>query len=177
MGSTLPSLTFMQAGYVVNDVEEACRRFHQQLRIGPFFLFENYQVDAVYYAEPPMAFRLAIDVALAQSGDLQIELMKPRTELPTAFSDVFAPGQQGLHHMAAFSADYEADRQRYLDAGYRLSMDVHSPHGYTIGLIDTVADFGHMIELYPEVAPLRQLQGMVRERSAAWNGKDLITAL
>jgi catechol 2,3-dioxygenase-like lactoylglutathione lyase family enzyme len=47
-------------------------------------------------------------VALAQSGGIQIELIQPLDEHPSAFHDFLRAGRQGLQHVAFWTDDFDA---------------------------------------------------------------------
>jgi hypothetical protein len=178
MESTIgPALSFVQAGYIVNDLRQACQRFRQQLGIGPFFLLGRGQTDVTYHGDQTVRSTLTAEVALAQSGDLQIELIALHSEGPSAFRDTVPAGTEGLHHMAAFTSDYVGAKQRYLQAGHRCAMEMTLWDGHTLGYFDTSELLGHMVELTPDIAPARELHAATRNGTAEWDGRDLFIEL
>lgn len=177
MSSQLPPVRVVQNAYVVCNLEEACRQFHDLYRIGPFFRLDNLELREVVYRGRPASDRIVIDVAFAQSGEILIELIAQSSPGPSAFRDVYAEGEQGLHHVATWSSDYVAERQAFVDAGCEIAMELSGRGDYQMCFIDARPILGHMIELYPDHPDLRRLYTEVRERTPGWDGGELILPL
>jgi hypothetical protein len=167
----------VQNAYVVEDLTEACRRFSDTLGIGPFFRGERHPMRDVRYRGRPAPEPVVIEIALAQAGDVQIELIQQHSPGPSAYRDVFAKGEEGLHHVAVFAGDYAGCRQSLVDAGFEVAMDIAGLGDYEICYVDTTAAFGHMLEIYPEHPALRRLYAFVRAAAEQWDGRDPIRPL
>lgn len=87
-----------QNGYVVRDIEAALRHWTEVLGVGPFFYIEKVPVEDFTYRGRPSD--VDVSIALANSGDLQIELIQPRNDAPSLWSDFLAAGHEGLQHVA-----------------------------------------------------------------------------
>ena len=48
----VPNGTFMQMAWVVNDIEAAMRRWHENSGVGPFFYGPRTQLDIVHRGKP-----------------------------------------------------------------------------------------------------------------------------
>lgn len=177
MNPALHPFHVIQLAYVVTDLETACRKFHELYGIGPFFRSATHALPNVKYQGSPVAEPVVIDVAFAQSGEMNIELLAQPSPGPSAFRDMYAEGEQGLHHVATFASDYDADRQAFVDAGYEEVMDLLLGDDCRICFIDARPTLGHMIELYTDHPLLRQLYAFVRDESERWDGKELIQPL
>src|SRR3546814_4800914 len=96
------------------------------------------------------------------------------SDLPGVFRDLFPRGQHGLHHMALYCDDYEAERDAYHASGAELAYEAHVGPTRTCW-VDTAATLGFMVELL-EPSPIRE-KGFAMMRTAAqrWDGKDPIT--
>lgn len=159
--SPLPQLHFVQNCYVVPDLDEACRRFHALYGLGPFVggseaVLENH----VYRGAPAEPIR--IRGVFVQSGALNVELVQVLSDGPSAFHDMFARGTGGFHHTAMFCADYARDRDALIAAGLPLVSEFTLPFA-TICYLDARASHGHMIELYPESAVIRDMYRQARD--------------
>jgi hypothetical protein len=75
MNSPLLPVGVVQNAYVVPDLAAACHSFHQVYHIGPFFRGKVHPLRDVYYRGAPATEPVVIEIACAQSGDLQIELL------------------------------------------------------------------------------------------------------
>ena len=166
----------VQLAYVVTELEAACQTFRELYGIGPFFRSPTHALPNVRYRGSPTE-PVVIDVAFAQSGDMNIELVAQISPGPSAFREMYAEGEQGLHHVAVFASDYAADHQALIDAGHEEVMDLRRGDDCRICFIDARPTLGHMIELYTDHPLLRHLYAFVRKETERWNGKDLILPL
>ena len=136
----LPSVG--QIGVVVPNVDRAVEFFSQTLGLGPFRVVERERVGAMVRGKTT-TYRLK--VALAQIGDLELELIQPLAGDSLQMEFAGAKGA-GLHHLGFFVHDI----QKYIDAfaqrGYAViqSDRTQSPH---FAYLDTEAEAGFMLEL------------------------------
>jgi len=74
-----------QVGYVVHDIQQAMRRW-VDLGVGPWFYKEDVgTTEFRYHGKPSRLPNLSI--ALANSGDLQLELIQQRDDAPSLYLD------------------------------------------------------------------------------------------
>lgn len=162
----------VQNCYVVRDLEAACARFHGLLGIGPFVGgVEAILSDHHYRGQPAEPIRLR--GVFVQSGDLNIELVQILSTGPSAFHDMFPDGGEGLHHVAMFCDDYEAERDRLVAAGCPVVSEFEAV-GAHICYIDARDTLGHFIELYPEHPTIRAMYAQPVEEARNWDGQNLI---
>ena len=92
-----------QLGVVVPDLDGA---IHSWLRlgIGPFLTVRGAAVSGYEYRGTPS--KPLLDVAFAQKGGVQIELIQQVNDAPSAYRDFIAAGGNGFHHFGWFRADY-----------------------------------------------------------------------
>lgn len=98
-----------QVALVVTDLDAAVRHYHRLLGIGPWtgFRFEPPALEAPTYRGEAVDHGMRL--ALADLGDLAVELIEP-TRGPTVYEDHLRERGPGLHHVAHF-----ADDQREFD--------------------------------------------------------------
>ena len=108
--------TVFQNAWVVDDVEAQCMRWVREMGVGPFFVTEyrNAFTEVDYRGE---SGRLDMIVALAQAGNVQIELIQPLVER-CAYRDSVPPGEIGFHHMCVWTHDIDADTAYFESLGY-----------------------------------------------------------
>ena len=70
-----------QNGYVVRDIQAALDHWINVIGVGPFFYFDQVKIDDFRYRGQPS--EAAASIALANSGQLQIELIQPRNTAPS----------------------------------------------------------------------------------------------
>ena len=68
-----PLNTIRQLGYVVSNLEESLKYWIEILGVGPFFMIEHCALREQIYRGRHSA--VDVDIALGNSGDVQIELI------------------------------------------------------------------------------------------------------
>lgn len=157
-----------QLGYVVPDVHEAMDRWRRHLDVGPFVLLPSPPLNDVRYRGQPTAARIA--VALAYSGDLQVELIEPLDDHPSPYRDFLRLRGAGLHHVARFPADYDGAVEAYRARGLT---PYYEGQGLTedqrFAYFESGADDGTVLELV-ETASIAAFFDFIRARSESWDG-------
>ena len=144
-----------QNGYVVHDIEAALDHWTNVLGVGPFFYMEQVKVHDLRYRGQPTNAQASI--ALANSGELQIELIQLRNDAPSMWRDFLEAGHEGLQHFA-----YWMDTPAAMDA----ALERAAALGYEIGQSGTVGENGRFVYLCTEAHP-----GTVVELSEACGWK------
>jgi len=165
----------IQCAYVVNDLENACARYNRLLGVGPFLLIPHVQIVSAWH--DCAAIDLDISLALAQAGDIQVELIQQHTRGPSAFRDMYPPGSEGFHHVAVICDDYDEDVRTLELQGTRIAMQLMTAQGMRVSFADTRGTLGHMVELYESTPGLEALYQLVRETAQNWDGRDLLRPL
>jgi hypothetical protein len=106
----------VQNCYVVRNLEEGCERLHQLYGIGPFVGGVQAELGSHVHRGHP-APPIVLRGVFVQSGELNVELVELISTTPSAFHDMYANGREGLHHVAMFCDDYEAERDAFVAAG------------------------------------------------------------
>ena len=171
-GETTPA-AIVQNAYVVRDLEEACARFHALYHIGPFVGGSEFELGSHLYRGRPAA-SVWVRGVFVQAGPLNVELLQVLSEAPSAFHDMFPSSDEGLHHIALFCDDYECQRDGWVAAGCPVASEFTLAWGTRICYIDASREFGHMIELYPQDAIIRDMYRQARDAAIGWDGGKLI---
>lgn len=100
---TLPPV--YQLGYVVRDIERACRYYEAVFGTGPFSNVIDVDMSGAILRGKPVD--TAIKVAFVQSGDVQIELIQP-VEGENPYTEFLEERGEGIHHLAYKVEDMEA---------------------------------------------------------------------
>ncbi|RYF36289.1 MAG: VOC family protein [Comamonadaceae bacterium] len=106
-----------QVGYVVRDIESAMLEW-SRLGVGPWFYKEKVvSTEFRYFGKASQLPKLSI--ALANSGDLQLELIQQRDDAPTLYRDSLARSGEGAQHLAYWTRDkFDAFCAALLERGY-----------------------------------------------------------
>ncbi|MFA7555614.1 MAG: VOC family protein [Spongiibacteraceae bacterium] len=159
----------MQNSWVVNDLRQAAENWIRLTGIGPFFLVEGIELEDQLYRGK--ATDVKASFALAQAGDIQIELVCQHNDAPSAYRDTFAAGQQGFHHMALYCQDYDGDLNAYLQQGVEVAFSGSSA-GKRFCYIDTTASLGYMMELIEHSPAQAEFFQRIRAAAVNWQGDN-----
>ncbi len=166
---------FVQVAYFVANAEAAARRWAREHGAGPFFLLKHIPLENVVHRDKPAA--LDHTSAYGQLGSVMIELIQQHGEYPSVFRDMYAPGEYGLHHMAYFAADFDAELARLHGLGYDTAMMANTALGPRFAFADATTRLGHMLEVYEESQGMRGFYAMVADTAQGWDGADPVRKL
>lgn len=161
----------VQIAYYVNDIKSAARQANDMFGYGPFYLYENIKLHDVTYRGKPA--ELDHSSAYGQAGEIMIEFAQQNNDGPSAFKDMYPDIQQGLHHMALFVNDVQAEIKRFDKLGFVVANHYYAPGKVEVAFIDTTSELGHMLELYTPTKPLKDFYKLVADSSKNWDGSEL----
>ncbi|MET9486574.1 VOC family protein [Nocardia sp. NPDC006630] len=161
-----------QLGYVVRDIRTEMQRWIDQ-GVGPWFYVHDVQTDDFTHRGTPSPMKMS--VALANSGDLQIELIQPRNDAPSLYKEFLDSGREGLQHIAYWTNDFQGLYDRALGLGYTVGHE--GSIGGELGrfaYLDTEESLGHIIEISDISGPKGKFFEYIREVAATWDGSEPI---
>ncbi|KAK5461148.1 hypothetical protein LTS15_003211 [Exophiala xenobiotica] len=156
---------YRQNGYVVEDLDSAIKYWTEKmgLKLLHFSYLES-------QAHPPL------NVALANFGDVQIELIQPKDNTPSPYRDFLDKKGSGLHHVCVWSDNYDADLARLaaLDIRPDCTGEVHG--GGRFCYFDSAKQEGTSIEVGDTgTSPaFKELSAKIHKASINWDGNDPI---
>ncbi len=162
-----------QNGYVVRDIHAAMDHWINVLGVGPWFYFEKVQLDHFsYHGEPS---NLEMSVALANSGNLQIELIQQTNDAPSMYQDFLAAGHEGLQHVAYWTTEYQALYDKVIALGHVIGHEgqIGGEKG-RFAYLETEAHPGTVIEISDISGNKRAIFDFIRKASEGWDGSDPI---
>lgn len=160
---------FMQAAFMVDDIESAAFNWVRTTGVGPFFIVPHIELQEYQY-RGEKNFGLHFSVAIAQSGGMQIELIQQHCDNPSAYRDLISKGRQGFHHLAIYCDDYDAVYQHYKDQEFTAA--VEGLFGdMRFSYIDTSAKIGCMVELIEQNAMQEAFFQRIASAAHIWDGK------
>lgn len=162
-----------QNGYVVRDIEAALKHWTDVLGVGPFFYIDRVKCDWFTYRGKPSPVEMSI--ALANTGDLQIELIQQRNDAPSMYLDFLNAGREGLQHMSYWTVNYQADYDRALAAGYKVGHEgqIGGEQGRFV-YFDTETHPGTVIEMSDISGAKGKFFAHIRRAAESWDGTDPI---
>ena len=157
-----------QNGYVVRDIEAAMKHWIEVLQVGPWFYIERVQTDWFRHRGQDSAVEMSI--ALANAGDLQIELIQQRNDGPSMYKEFLDSGREGLQHVAFWSTDYQALYDRAIGQGYKLGHEGQiggrSPWLQPVHAIGPVSLTGTVVEMKVTAAHTNSLTATLEQERA-----------
>jgi catechol 2,3-dioxygenase-like lactoylglutathione lyase family enzyme len=161
-----------QNGYVVRDIEAAMKHWTQVLGIGPFFYMPHLEAETFVYRGKPSGVDMSI--ALANSGDLQIELIQQHNDEPSLYKDFLDAGREGLQHVSSWVADIQPEIDRLTAAGHVIAQEGTLAGGIRFVYFDTEQHPGTVFEMSNLAGALAALPQMVADAARNWDGSDPI---
>lgn len=163
-----------QVGYVVKDIEKAMDHW-VKLGVGPWFYKEDVgSTEFRYHGKPSRLPKLSI--ALANSGDLQIELIQQRDDAPSLYLDSLERNGEGAQHVAYWTMDrFDEIGKQLLELGY-----VEGHAGRMGANRGRYAYFVHpdfpsaMLEISESTGGKAEYFAEVKRAAETWDGKDPI---
>lgn len=170
-----------QVAYVVPDLDEAMRYWAGTLGVGPFFVFRRVAVEDHVYRGMTGPAPLG-SIALANSGDLQIELIQVHDHLPSVWREFGDLVRGGFHHVSAWTtrADFETRRARLLAAGVQIIQEGRiAASGVRFAYFATNDGAGRVIYEIADVLepPVNGLVQMIADSARDWDGRDPVREL
>jgi len=169
--STLKLGPVRQIGYIVKDIERSMREWIA-LGVGPWYYMENVPVENFHYMDKP--YDLQMSIALSNSGDIQIELIQQRNDVPSLYRDFLRTAGEGAQHVSHWVYDFDDKSRLLLDLGYRVG------HSGSIGSMLRFAYFindqipGTIIEISDLTDLTEEYFKSIADAAANWDGTDPI---
>jgi hypothetical protein len=163
-----PLETIRQLGYVVSDLDAAVEYWVQALNAGPFFLIKHCALrNQIFRGQPS---NVDVDIALGNSGDVQIELIFQHNDISSVYNESSASGHVGLHHIGLMPTDYEGTCKQYIDRGYETAFQA-TVSGAELVYFDTRKAIGHYTELWERSNVFDNVARLVEEAAVGWDRK------
>jgi len=166
----------MQVAHIVDDIEKAMHHWTKTLNIGPFFVFEHFELEDLRYRGKPGD--LDITLAMAFSGSMCFELIYQHSSASSVYTDVIEARGYGFHHWGVSTTHFDRDLANHVKAG-----NVEALYGRVppvdgrAAYVDTLAKLGGMIELIEINPAVEELFSAIKEPSVNWDGKNAIRLL
>lgn len=170
-----PNQRFMQVCWIVPDIHAAMAAWTRTTGVGPFFYFDTVPFDEPCYRGTP-AESPPLAAAMAQAGDIQIELVSPLDDRTSFITDVVPCGHSGLHHLALYCQDYDAELTAYTQNGAEVAFSCRMMGSRTCW-VDTTATLGFMVELIEANTVADAVFAQFRAAASDWDGRDPVRTL
>jgi hypothetical protein len=158
----------VQNGFVVRDLEAAVQHWSGRLGVGPFYVLEHIPFGPVFFRGKPLA--LDMSVALAQWGEIQIELIVQHDTAASIYTEFSARHAEGLQHVGVMTASLDEHLECLRPHGIEPVQWGATANGMRFAYVDTDAHPGAMIELIETGPAVEAFFAMVRKAAENWDG-------
>ena len=166
---------FFQMGFVVDDLVATAHRWASVHGVGPFHVLPAREVECTYRGA---STSVDLQVAVAQAGPVQIELIHQRDDRPSVFRELPMAGASGFHQVCTVVPEYGPAVAAYADAGYEVACEIPGTRGApSVAYVDTVADFGFFTEVVEGSELFLAQLAAISATCATWDGTDPVRAL
>jgi hypothetical protein len=160
-----------QMGYVVRDVEAAMRHWTLVCGVGPWFYAERLPLTSFTFGDKRYD-DIHVSIGLANSGDMQIELIQQRSDHPSMYREFLAAHPQGgLQHWSSWPEDYDERYRHALTHGYVVGQEGDAPRGRFV-YFRNEGHSGTIIEMSHATPTRKRIFDAVRAAAIGWDGKD-----
>ncbi|GAB2485723.1 VOC family protein [Jatrophihabitans fulvus] len=168
MSEPLLRYPIQQHAFVVDDIDEAMARWTRTTGAGPFWLSrDHYGQQHTYRGEP---WDEPLHYAFAGTGETHVQLIQQDSATPSVYRDMFAPGEEGFHHVAMLvpEAEHAAEVERFEKAGFAVASTLWSY--VNVAYIDCRDEIGCFVELHGANQKIYDLFELFRTSHAEWDG-------
>lgn len=165
----------MQNGFVVRDLDAALAHWTETMQVGPFFVFEHVAFETLLFRGKPADIDMT--VAIAYSGDYQIELIVQNNDAPSIYREFLDQGYLGLQHMGVMTGDVDLHLERLAEHGVTAVQYGSTSAGGKFAYLDTDHHPGGMIELIESSQVMVGAFEMMHRASVDWDGRNAVRRL
>jgi hypothetical protein len=164
---------FFQLGFHVDDVVAAAERWARVFGVGPFALTPRAASSAVFRGRPS---RADVQIAVAQAGPVQIELVHQFDDEPSIYRELYPSDGNGLHQLCTMTTRYDETKAHYESLGYDVAGEVEA-QGFRVAYVDTVDTFGFYTEVIDQNPAYLRFAARLARTGDSWDGIDPVRIL
>ncbi|MDZ7883175.1 MAG: VOC family protein [Mycobacterium sp.] len=161
-----------QIGYVVEDLDKALADW-VTLGVGPWFVMRGLVQRVTYRGEP---CEVTVSLALANSGELQIELIQQSDDTPSIFVEFLESGP-GFHQLAYWTEDFDATMAAVAGAGWPVVWSGGEDDGVRFAYAEPGGVPASVIEIMELTDASAGMATFVRRAAQGWDGSDPVREL
>ncbi len=162
-----------QIGYVVTDLDRALAGF-VELGVGPWFVMRGLPQRVLYRGEP---CEITLSLALANSGDMQFEVIQQQDDTPSIFTEFLSSGREGFHQFAYWTEDFGATMQAVAESGWPVVWSGGEDIGTRFAYVEPPGCPAAIVEIMELTEATSGMATFVRDAAANWDGSDPIRNL
>lgn len=134
-----------QHAYFVNDVEEACKKWHRLFGAGPFVVAHHHVTDTFMYRGTDT--EADVSYAFGYLGDMMIQFIQQHDDKPSIYREMYAAGEEGFHHVGLLVNNWQAAKDRLEGLGFECACELYADN-VNAAYYDTRAASGGFTEIH-----------------------------
>ena len=167
-----------QMGFIVDDFDGPIKHWTEKLNVGPFFILEHLELKDIYYnGKNGIENEIDFSVALAYSGNMQIEFIKQHCDTPSIYNEYVNNKKNVLHHLCTFTKDITNDIKILEGQGYKNLQGAKTLDDGTFSYLDIENNYGVILEIAQLSEGAVGMFDMIKEASINWDGKKSVMDL
>lgn len=161
-----------QIGFVVRDIDASMSSF-AAMGIGPWFVLRELTLQTRYRGRP---CEVVQSMALANSGDLQVELIQQHCDTPSIFTEFLESNGEGFHQLAWWVEDFDDTVAAAVAAGYPVVWQ-GAEGGTPFAYLEVPSGPVTIIEVMELNEITEGMATLVRSAAENWDGTNPIRSL
>jgi methylmalonyl-CoA/ethylmalonyl-CoA epimerase len=158
----------VQIAFVVKDIESTAAHWNRKIGVGPFYMLEHVAFGPSFFRGRPLS--LDMSVAIAQWGEVQVELITQHDQSPSIYSEFLAARGEGMQHVGVLCDSLDRELELLGARGVQPVQWGATALGMRFAYVDTDAHPGAMVELIESGPEVRAFFAMIRKGAAGWDG-------
>ncbi len=163
-----------QVGYVVENLDAALKRW-TDIGVGPFFRLDH--VPLSYFRVRGQDIHVDLSIALAYSGEMQIELIEQHNPDPSPYTDFLKQYGPGMQHLGMWSSNYDTDIAALKADGHAIAFEGEITNAGRFAYFDAPFEPGTYMEVGDISAETRAAMMHLKQAAAQWDGSDPVRRL
>lgn len=156
-----------QYAWCVRDLDAACLRWAKAFGAGPFFTARHHKAEG-YYRYRGDSTECDLSYAFGYCGPAMIQLVELHDTTPSIFHEMYAPGQEGFHHVGVLGYDFAATRAHLLGQGLEIATEMWS--GADVVYFDARPQFGMFVEVHGAPQMIIDFFAVWQRAHDTWDG-------
>jgi hypothetical protein len=162
-----------QIGYLVDDLDAALSSW-VTLGVGPWFVMRGVPVRGLYRGAP---CETKLSLALANSGEMQIELIAQDDDAPSIYTEFLRSNGPGYHQLAYWTEEFDRTMAAVREAGWPVVWLGDESVGTRFAYVEPPNSPAQVIEIMELNEVTAGMGTFVRDAAAGWDGSDPIREL
>jgi hypothetical protein len=162
-----------QIGYVVRDFDAALASW-LAAGVGPWYVLPGVKLRARYRGEP---CEVTLTIGLANSGDLQVEVIRQEDATPSIYTEFLAGGREGFHQLAWWATDFGSAVGDAQAAGWPVVWVGGEEVGVRFAYVEPPSGLATVFEISELTDGVSAFNERVRDAADGWDGSDPVRTL